>query len=107
MKPLTELRQIAEKAESMPWEKSPTDVPHSLRWEFMHAITADDVMGLVRIAEAAELAMGVLKTARSRIVECGGSGWKLEAQRCSNAHEALRAALASMSTATDTGRNDG
>jgi hypothetical protein len=43
--------------------------------------------------EALRLALEALKKARSRIVEAGGSGWKLEAQRCVNAITAIKAAL--------------
>jgi len=44
--------------------------------------------------EAMKQALETLVKARSRIVEAGGSGWKLEAQRCTNAITALRTAIA-------------
>lgn len=43
--------------------------------------------------EALKLALEALGKARSRIVEAGGSGWKLEAQRCVNAITAIKQAL--------------
>jgi hypothetical protein len=44
--------------------------------------------------EALKLALEALGKARSRIVEAGGSGWKLEAQRCVNALTTIKQALA-------------
>jgi len=43
-------------------------------------------------ALAFDLALKALKKARSRIVEAGGSGWKLEAQQCVNAITAIKQA---------------
>ena len=40
-----------------------------------------------------EQALDALKASRDRIVEAGGSGWKLSAQACTNAIAALRATL--------------
>lgn len=45
-------------------------------------------------ALAFDLALEALKKARSRIVEAGGSGWKLEAQQCVNAITAMKQARA-------------
>jgi hypothetical protein len=42
--------------------------------------------------EALDLAQYALKKARSRIVEAGGSGWKLEAQQCVNAITVIKQA---------------
>ncbi len=42
--------------------------------------------------EALDLALEALKKARGRIVEAGGSGWKLEAQLCVNAITAIKQA---------------
>lgn len=47
----------------------------------------------MELIEAARQALEALKKARDRIVEAGGSGWKLEAQRCVNAITALRTAI--------------
>ena len=43
--------------------------------------------------EAMKQWLEALVKARSRIVEAGGSGWKLEAQRCTNAITSLRQAI--------------
>jgi hypothetical protein len=44
--------------------------------------------------EAMKQMTNALEKARSRIIEAGGSGWKLESQRCTNAIEAGRQAIA-------------
>ena len=46
------------------------------------------------LIKASRMALEALEKSRIRIVEQGGSGWKLEAQRCVNAITALRQALA-------------
>ncbi len=46
--------------------------------------------------EAMKLMADALGKARSRIIEAGGSGWKMEAQRCTNAIEAGRQAIAEL-----------
>ena len=51
--------------------------------------------------EAMKQALEALKKSRDRIVEQGGSGWKLHAQQCVNAITALREALAEQANEPD------
>jgi hypothetical protein len=50
---------LAEQARMMPWEKSVEDVPHSARWAFKQAITADHYLELL------EALQGLLAEAHS------------------------------------------
>jgi hypothetical protein len=53
---------LAEEARTMPWDKSITDVPHSARYAFQQAITADHYLELLDalqdLVEAGEEAWG-------------------------------------------------
>lgn len=56
---------------------------------------------MTKQTEALKLALEALKQSRDRIVEQGGSGWKLHAQQCVNAITAIREALAEQPTVKD------
>lgn len=42
------LKNLAEDAQMMPWESSIDEVPHSARWAFQQAITADHYLALLK-----------------------------------------------------------
>jgi hypothetical protein len=51
------VRQLAERAHMLPWEKSPVDVPFDHRWNFHRAVTPELVCALYQAVDSARVAL--------------------------------------------------
>lgn len=51
------VRELAERAHMMPWEKSPAEVPLDHRWSFHRAVTPELVCALYQAVDAARTAL--------------------------------------------------